>query len=244
MDRVSNDDQRIERGMRDRQAVDFDAWYLRDKGLWYHKAEVDSVLAALACKADDIVLDAGSGTGRVSVLIAPKVRRLVCVDFSVESLRILRRRLPPGLSPQVHCIAGDLSIIVTQGVRFTKVVSIQVLQHIPSHDRRLSLLQTLHGLLGDGGRLVLTAFRWGGAVWTDKEGYYAGKLYRYAFEPDELKALVEAAGFGGVRVRPLIVQHLRLQRFGLWTTHLDRTLARFLSPKRFGQFLLVTASKG
>ncbi|MBI2472867.1 MAG: class I SAM-dependent methyltransferase [Planctomycetes bacterium] len=243
MERTPEYDQRIERDMRDRQAENFEKWYLQDKGIWYNKVEVDSILSALACRKEDIVLDAGSGTGRISRSVASRVQRLVCVDFSVKSLSILRRKLSLDPCIRAHCIVADLSNLPLLEIRFDKIVSVGVIQHIPSQNKRLVILQTLHNLLKEDGSLVFTVFRWGGAVRENKEGYYVEKLYRYAFEADEIKALVKEAGFASVCVRPLIVQHLRLRRFGRWTTYLDRILARFLNPKRFGLFLLVTARK-
>ena len=71
MERTPEYDQRVERDMRNRQAENFEKWYIQDKGVWYHKVEVDSILSALTCTKDDIILDAGSGTGRISLLIAP-----------------------------------------------------------------------------------------------------------------------------------------------------------------------------
>jgi SAM-dependent methyltransferase len=165
------------------------------------------------------------------------------VDFSKESLSVLQQKLSPDLHGRVHCIVAELNNLPVRGIRFDKIVSVQVIQHVPSHSRRLSVLRSFHKLLKKGGRLVFTVFRWNGAVRANKEGYYGELLYRYAFEPDEVKSLAEEAGFTGVYVRPLIVQHLRLRRFGLWTTYLDRILARFLNPKQCGQFLLVTAYK-
>ena len=243
MERTPEYDQRVERDMRNRQAENFDKWYIQDKGVWYNKVEVDSILSALTCTKDDIILDAGSGTGRISLLIAPRVARLICMDFSIESLLVLRHNLPPNLRTKVYCIAADLRNLAVQRIRFSKIVSIQAIQHVPSRDKRLTVLRSLHCLLKEGGHLVFTVFRWNGAVWENKEGYYVEKLYRYAFEADEIKALVKEAGFDEISIQPLIVQHLRLQRFGLWATYLDRLLARFLNPERFGQFLLVTARK-
>lgn len=137
MERTPEYDQRVERDMRNRLATDFDARYIRDKGIWVHKTEIDSIVSALTCTKNDIIFDAGSGTGRISVLIAPKVRQLVCVDFSKESLSILQQKLSPGLSAKVHCIVADLSNLPVQGIRFDKIVSVQVIQHVPSHSKRL-----------------------------------------------------------------------------------------------------------
>jgi SAM-dependent methyltransferase len=243
MEHTPEYDQRVEQEMRNFQAANFDTWYIQDKGIWYNKAEIDSVVSLLACRKEDVILDAGCGTGRVSTRIAPKIRRLICVDLSIESLLILQNKLPAGLCSKVHCIVADLSKMPIRGCSFSKIVSVQAIQHIPSHEKRLSVLRTLHGLLQKGGHLVFTVFRWNGAVWINKEGYYAEKLYRYAFEADEIKALVKEAGFDEISIQPLIVQHLRLRRFGIWTTYLDRLLARFLNPGRFGQFLLITARK-
>ena len=243
MEQTPEYDQHVEQKMRNFQAANFDTWYIQDKGFWYNKSEIDSVVSLLACKKEDVILDAGCGTGRISIRIASQIRRLICVDFSIDSLLILQKKLPSGLYSKVHCITADLSKMPIRGNSFSKIVSVQVIQHIPSHEKRLSVLRSFHGLLQKGGHLVFTVFRWNGAVWINKEGYYAKKLYRYAFEADEIKTLVKEAGFDEISIQPLIVQHLRLQRFGLWTTYLDRLFARFLNPRRFGQFLLIAARK-
>lgn len=164
MERTPEYDQRVEQEMRNFQAANFDTWYIQDKGIWYNKAEIDSVVSLLACRKEDVILDAGCGTGRVSTRIAPKIRRLICVDLSIESLLILQNKLPAGLCSKVHCIVADLSKMPIRGSSFSKIVSVQVIQHIPSHEKRLSVLRTFHGLLQKGGHLVFTVFRWNGAV--------------------------------------------------------------------------------
>jgi hypothetical protein len=44
----------------------------------------------LKLDANEVWLDAGSGVGRLSLVIAPKVKKLVCIDHSMVSLNVLK----------------------------------------------------------------------------------------------------------------------------------------------------------
>jgi len=59
------------------------------RGPFILKAEDDTLARYIAPRPEFDVLDAGSGVGRQALAIAPRVRRLTCVDFSARALELL-----------------------------------------------------------------------------------------------------------------------------------------------------------
>src|SRR5205823_4992897 len=75
---------RSEMAARDAQVANYDRmWYLNLFGL----AEVPATLAQLKLAPEHLLMEAGSGTGRMTREFAARCRSQVSVDFSYESLR-------------------------------------------------------------------------------------------------------------------------------------------------------------
>jgi ubiquinone/menaquinone biosynthesis C-methylase UbiE len=182
-----------------------------------------SICEELRPEPGSLVLDIGSGTGNLAVLLKGLGCRVVALDFCPDALAC-------------HQAKGDDSCLVlgdlTRGLpcrdnSFDAIVSNNVLYTL-SADDQLKVMKELHRVLKPGGRIVLanpragwkplaiygrgislsvravgrsvTAFRM--VRWiapTVKMFYYNWKLakesrYHY-FEPDEQRGLLEASGF-------------------------------------------------
>jgi ubiquinone/menaquinone biosynthesis C-methylase UbiE len=57
----------------------------------YHTM-VKSIIDLTNPKKADVVMEIGAGTGMVSLLLAPKVKKVIAVDISKEMLRIAKER--------------------------------------------------------------------------------------------------------------------------------------------------------
>ena len=57
----------------------------------YYKL-VECIIDLMAPKKSDIIMEIGAGTGLVSVLLAPKVKKIIAVDISKEMLKIAKER--------------------------------------------------------------------------------------------------------------------------------------------------------
>jgi trans-aconitate 2-methyltransferase len=107
------------------------------------------VLARLALHGYEDVMDAGSGTGRLTALLAERLPRghAVAVDRSVNMTRAARETLAPASNAWV--VAADLSSLPFRDA-FDVVFSTATFHWVRDHDR---LFAALFAVLRPGGRL-------------------------------------------------------------------------------------------
>lgn len=97
-------------------------------------------------------LDVGGGTGRLSILLADRVGSAVVTDPSAGMVRVASERIEEaGLSGRLRAVQADLTTDRLGGL-YDVVWSSLALHHVPDLD---GLLQSLAGLLVDGGRLAI-----------------------------------------------------------------------------------------
>lgn len=158
----------------------------------FGKIEIPVTLRMLQPQPTDSLLEAGCGTGRMTPTFARRVASLVAVDFSFESLRVCRRKLDAAGITNVDLIQADVCALPLSSERFDRVVSCQVLEHLPTPDSRARMVAELTRTAKRNGRVVLSAYqhslltRWFG----QKEGQHAGGIYFYRFGKGELRELL------------------------------------------------------
>ncbi|MCC6442494.1 MAG: methyltransferase domain-containing protein [Armatimonadetes bacterium] len=182
-------DKRTEMKTRDEQ-VDI---YLKNTGLkWLTRIEVPRTFAALDLSQDDFLLEAGCGIGRMTALVAPKARETVGIDISFGSVRRNWERLPEAVRAKAHLIQADLSHIPLRGGLFTRALSSQVLEHIPTHESRARAIDEIGRALAPGARFVLSAYQHSllFRLFGQKEGFHPGGLHFYRFTAGEFKELL------------------------------------------------------
>jgi ubiquinone/menaquinone biosynthesis C-methylase UbiE len=159
------------------------------------------------------MLEGGCGTGRMTTAFAARVRGLLCVDFSFESLRVARKKLPPDLRDKVLFVQADLSQLPLRPAAFDRVGSFGVYEHIPTPSARERALAEMARVVKprtQGGRFALSAYRWGPPQsWmSEREGHHDGGIYFIRYTMAELKEQV--ASFFEVRqsTEALLYYHL------------------------------------
>jgi trans-aconitate 2-methyltransferase len=109
------------------------------------------VLERLALDGDEIVLDAGCGSGRVTELLAARLPRgrVIALDASKAMIDAARERLAP-LGDRVRYVVADLGRpLPIQQV--DAILSTATFHWVPDHD---ALFTNLAAVLEPGGRLV------------------------------------------------------------------------------------------
>lgn len=162
---------------------------------------------------DHLMLEGGCGTGRMTTAFARAVRGLVCVDFSLESLRVAQSKLPADLQDKVLFVQADLSQLPLVSTVFDRVGSFGVYEHIPSVETRARALSELSRVLksrADGGRFALSAYRWGfpQSLTSEREGHHDGGIYFRRFTMPELVELASANFDVLGRTEALLYYHL------------------------------------
>jgi SAM-dependent methyltransferase len=97
------------------------------------------------------VLDAGSGDGALAALLAPRARRITCLDRSEKVLSAARQRL--GHRANVEFAPGDVERLPFQDRRFDQVLAFNVLTYVDDPARAVAEAARV---LRPGGDLVVT----------------------------------------------------------------------------------------
>ena len=204
-------EKRSEIAARDAQVESYDGMI----GLkMFTSVELPLTLSYLRPEPNDLMLEGGCGTGRMTAAFAERVRGLVCVDFSRESIKVARKKLSPALLARTLFLQADLSRLPLASESFDRVGSFGVYEHIPTPDARAGALECLARATKPrtaGGRFAISAYRWGPPIsWTaQKEGHHEpGHIYFVRKSMAELKAdLAPHFDIGG-GTEALIYYHL------------------------------------
>lgn len=197
--------------MRDRQAGDYDAHIAADA--YVHAVEDECLFAALDLSHEHDVLDAGCGTGRHFDELLRRGRSVIGVDHSEESLAVALARTADEDRGRLRLLQGDLRELPLEDGVVDRVMCCGVLQHFPTSELRLQVVQELGRVLRPDGCLVLSAYRWLGRVKRHRDGFWGEGLYRHAFTCRELRTLIGTAGFepvevGGIAIFPGLAERL------------------------------------
>jgi len=152
---------------------------------------------------DEVILDAGCGTGRFTLELARKCKKVYAVDYSPRYVEILKERARREGLHNIESFAWDITQPFPFKQRVDKVLSCQVVQHISAERQRHNALQNIYDQLRDGGRAVLCIYNWRPlyARWYVKEGLSARGYYRHRFTPAEAASALQDCGFRKTSVR-------------------------------------------
>jgi SAM-dependent methyltransferase len=236
---------------RDEQAESYEQWY-GQRGVLYNYVEKKVIIDALNLQKDDIVLDAGCGTGRLAREMAQRCKKVYGIDFSPKSIEWLNKKLQEQRINNIEMSVGDLTGNLPIKEEVDKVISVQTIQHIPNENGRYLALKNLYNQLKVGGVCVITLYNWGsfldrGLV---KEGRFANGIYYFRFTPTEVEVLFKECGFRNVWVNGCVNfrWYSVLNNRGLyWLLYpiakLDIFLSRFKISRRLGAYLLCKGTK-
>jgi len=179
-----------ERKARDEQSEDYD----RMMGLKVlGKIEIPAYRKALE-NADRALplLEAGCGTGRFTGVFAELGSSVVAADLSRDSIERNRVRWAGRTASPVHYLHCDLTHLPLRSGMFGSCAHCGVYEHIPTREMREQFLTHAARSLTPDGKLLLSAYRWGGMTKLfGKEGEHDGGIPFFRFTEEELRAEVE-----------------------------------------------------
>ena len=113
------------------------------------------VLDRLPLRGDEIVLDAGCGTGRLTADLLERLPngRVIALDTSANMLEVAERELGPRFGDRVRFLRADLQSLdpATVGEKVDAIFSTATFHWVPDHDR---LFAGLLSVLEPGGWIV------------------------------------------------------------------------------------------
>lgn len=222
----------------DEQAPRYDEGRVRDP---IYMAGVAAAARALAPRAGDLVLDAACGTGLTARAYGRPGLRVVAVDLSRESLRVLGgARGPAAVCP----VRADLGALPFADGTFDRVLCANALQQVPGEGLRRACVRELARVARPGGRVVVTVHGWSvpkrRAGWP-KEGPARGPSgavrYIYRSEPGEFRDLLASA----LRVEAVRGAGLPLPyrwKLSWLSRRLERVLSRLAAGAAWGHMLV------
>jgi len=182
-------DATAERVQRDQEAQQYDRLVgLRLLSPW----ELPATLRPLQIGRGDRVLEVGCGTGRFTVPVAERCGELLAVDHSLESLRVLQRKLSRAAASNVLLVQGDATRLPIRDTWATRALSCQMLEHLPSAEMRACAVAEMARCLEPGGRLALSGY-WHAPVlggMLPRDGKHSGVIYFHRFTRSELWELL------------------------------------------------------
>lgn len=114
-----------------------------------------AILAALDGRRFDLLLDLGTGTGRMLELLAPAYRRAIGIDSSREMLAVARAKLATAGIATAQVRLGDIANLDPSLGRADLIVIHQVLHYFDDPGR---LLAQIRHALRPGGELLVVDF--------------------------------------------------------------------------------------
>jgi ubiquinone/menaquinone biosynthesis C-methylase UbiE/uncharacterized protein YbaR (Trm112 family) len=186
LDSVEIERKRSEMAARDAQVEDYDR--MRGLELFGKYWEIPSTLAELNPAANDVLLEAGCGTGRMTPSFADRCKTHIAVDFSLESLRVCQRKLEKAGITNVALIQADICALPLKEGVFDRVVSCGVLEHVPTVESRARMIAELARVAKGGSPVVISAYYHNlfTRLFGEKEGAHAGGIYFFRYDRREL----------------------------------------------------------
>lgn len=178
-----------EREQRDREAAVYD--HLPGLRL-LSPFEIPLTLGPLRVAAGERLVEVGAGTGRLGLSALRSGAAAIMVDHSLESLARLRKKLDAA-GQNALLLQADARRLPLAGGWATRLLSAQMLEHLPGPSARGAAVSEMARVLAPGGRIALTAywhtpgFRW----LLKREGKHSGAIYFHRFDRPELRALLE-----------------------------------------------------
>jgi ubiquinone/menaquinone biosynthesis C-methylase UbiE len=130
-----------------------------DRGASPRRAEIEHLSGAeltafIDPKPSEVVLDAGCGAGTSVLLLAPKARRIVAMDYAASAVTRCSKRVMDRKLSNVALLRGDVRSIPLPDSSVDKVISISVLQYIDDIEVRQAF-QEFRRVTRPGGFVVL-----------------------------------------------------------------------------------------
>ena len=194
-----NDLSRVEQLLLERRSTS-QAFFSSRAGQWdkvrveLYGSRADLTPFAALLDPDWIVADLGCGTGQTTAALAPFVGRVIAVDESSAMLAAARRRL--GDREQVEVRSGRLEDLPIDDAELDAAILSLVLHFVVDP---AAVLAEAARTIRPGGRLLVVDM-----VPHEREEYRStmGHLW-LGFDPAQLTAWLERAGFADVRIVPL-----------------------------------------
>lgn len=149
--------------------------------------EQDKLKPFIAGATGKEVLDAGAGTGRISLKLYAAGAKVTALDIASEMLARLHQK-----EPDIKTVEGDMEAMPFEDESFDMVFSSLALVHLKKVE---PFLDECYRVLKDGGKVVLVNIHYRKSmILKDNQGKYTIEAYNHF--PRHLTEAAEALAFG------------------------------------------------
>ena len=120
----------------DREAAIYNVQYLEEQN-----SKIEDIVNSIRFNQDDHVIDLGCGTGFLFEQISQKIKILVGIDLSINSLKEAKKRLKK--SSNIALVRADADNIPFLNQIFNKIVAISLLQNMPNNLKTLGEMKRI-----------------------------------------------------------------------------------------------------
>lgn len=135
------------------------------------------------------LLDLGCGPGRDAAYFTGQSYTVVGLDCSLAQLKLAHLQ-----TAAADFLLGDMRTLPFAPAQFDGVWANASLLHLPREDGP-GVLAEVRRVIKPGGWLMVSVKRGTGAAWVKAPDYGGEQRYFTYYQPDEIAALLEAAGF-------------------------------------------------
>jgi SAM-dependent methyltransferase len=233
-------DQALEIRIRDWEAGGYAISYRATVGAWWDDLECQLLIRAIRPANARLVLDAGSGVGRLTFALARSGYQVAALDFSFRSLRFLRARssFP---AQQTLALVGTLTdpLPIADG-SVEAVVSCQVVQHIPTRELRARVWSHLAQAARPGAILATVVYQTQASE--PNEGHFDGGLFYHRYDAPELRDELRSGGWDAVRLGTWYRRDWSKSP-AVVSTWIERASAAAHLADKHGRYILATARR-
>ena len=177
-----------------------------------HNLYFKTLLEELRLTGDEIVLDVGTGTGKVALRVLPYCRKVMGVDLSMEMLAIARAHLEPHSEAKMGLQQASIDRLPFGDGCFDVVVGRMIFHHLNGNLREG--VSECFRVLRKGGRIVI-----GEGVppnYRLKEDFikiFAWKETRHTFLEQDIMNLLADAGFQRINIRTFLLDGMSVNNW-------------------------------
>jgi ubiquinone/menaquinone biosynthesis C-methylase UbiE len=136
----------------DKEAKSYNESVEKHKGRYYKL--VEGIIDLTNPKKTDVVMEIGAGTGVVSLLLAPKVKKIIAVDISGEMLRIAKEKATEAGINNIEFVRGTFHR-PNIAEKVDIIVTIDSLHCTTDGNYKKRAIEIMHDHLKDEGKVFL-----------------------------------------------------------------------------------------